>query len=329
MNVKQIEYILAVWKCGSFSRAADELYISQPSLSQYILNVEKKLGAPLFDRKTSPLQLTEAGRIYVKYATQILDCNRKLEQEIKHLDHVASGHISIGASAYVAQHLLPPVILEFKKKYANVGISVKEIQSERRQQATLKGEIDFFFSFLPIENSRISFRRILPERILLALPPSHRLVDAETLRYQEQVAIPALRRRDYRDAVPPFQDDFPTISLADLRDDHFVVTRSEGELRNITTRLFNQLDIEPNIVLESKGIDVACAMTVKGVGISFIPETAPRFVNLARHPVYYHILEYPDLRYLRIGYDKSRTLSLLQTEFVDTAVDMLRSPLPT
>jgi len=326
MNTKQIEYVMAIWKCGGFSQASKELFISQPSLSQYILNLEKQLGATLFDRKTSPLQLTDAGRIYVKYATQILDCYKKIEQEIRGLSYTTSGHISIGASTYVAQHLLPPVISEFKKKFTNVSISVKEMLHEHRQQAALKGETDFFFTFRPIKDTRIEYLHILPERILLALPPTHRLVNPETLQYQEEIAIPALRLRDYHEATLPFENDFPSSSLYELRDDAFVVTRSEGQLRNLAMELFNQLGFEPKIVLESKGIDVACAMALKGVGITFIPETTPRFVNFKRHPIYYRIQEYDNIRYFCVGYNKARQLSLLRDEFVNTTVRILKSP---
>lgn len=326
MNTKQIEYVMAVWKCGSFSQASNELFISQPSLSQYISNLEKQLGATLFDRKTSPLQLTAAGKIYIKYATEILDSVKKLKQEIEDLSYLTSGHISIGASTYVAQHLLPPVISEFKQTFTNVSISVTEMPYEHRQQALRNGEIDFFFTFRPIEDARMEYLNILPERILLALPQKHRFVTPETLQYQEEVAIPALRSRDYHQTALPFENDFPTMSLYDLRDDAFVMTRSEGYLGTSVMKLFSKIGIEPKIVLTTKGIDVACAMTVKGIGISFIPETAPRFVNFNKTPVYFHIKEYDSIRQLCIVYDKSRSLSPPRNEFTKTAAHILKSP---
>ena len=327
MNSKQIEYVLAIWRCGSFSKASKELFISQPSLSQYILKLENQLGAPLFDRKTSPLQLTEAGRIYVKYASKILEYNNKIAQEIQALNNDTASHISIGASPYVAQNLLPAVISEIKKRFANISITVKEMPYEYRQKTALEGAIDFFFTFGSIGDSRIAQQTILPERILLALPPTHRFVTPETIRYQNEVAIPTLRLRNYSKDAPPYKNDFPTISLYQLRDDPFVVTRTKGHLRNVTMELFNQVGFEPKIVLESRNIDVASAMTVNGIGVSFIPETAPRFINNRTHPIYYRILEYDSVRYLRIGYAKFKELTPLQVEFISVAEQVLKSPL--
>ena len=326
MNTKQIQYVMTIWECGSFSQASNKLFISQPSLSQYIINLEKELGVTLFDRRTSPLQLTDAGRIYVRYANQILDCYKQMERDIRDLSNTAPSHITIGAPPYFTMYFMAPIISEFKRKWTNISISLKELPNEQRQQAAIKGEIDLFFTTRPIDDARIEYRHILTEHILLALPPTHRLVSPEAPQYQEEVAIPALRLRDYREAALQFENDFPSISLSEMRDDSFVMPRSEGTLRQSVIKLCSQLGFEPKIVLETKSIDITCAMVLEGIGIAFVPETAIRFTNLEKHPIYYRIKENSLTRNLYTGYGKARHhLSWIRDEFINVSVSVLKS----
>ena len=98
MNDKQLQYVLAIREYGGISQAAKKLFISQPSLSQYIHNLEKQLGTILFDRNSSPIELTNAGRIYVDCAEKILDSYKQMEQKLSDIRDLPHGHVTIGAS---------------------------------------------------------------------------------------------------------------------------------------------------------------------------------------------------------------------------------------
>lgn len=82
---KDITYVIAVAECRNIHKAAEKLYISQPSLSRYILRIEQKLGMPLFHRKNNGIELTKAGEIYVAYAKEILLLRRNMEKELRNL----------------------------------------------------------------------------------------------------------------------------------------------------------------------------------------------------------------------------------------------------
>ena len=99
-----------------FSKAAQNLYISQPSLSARIKKVEEQIGVPLFDRSTSPLQLTEAGRIYIRAAEEISVIEQRVENAINNLNTLQTGRLSIGASNLFAAYVLPPLISRFKQR---------------------------------------------------------------------------------------------------------------------------------------------------------------------------------------------------------------------
>ena len=96
MDTKQIQYILKVAECQNITRAAEQLFVSQPALSHFISKAEEELGAKIFNRGTTPLTLTQAGERYVKTAKMILSLQESLKQEIENLKDCRSGEITLG-----------------------------------------------------------------------------------------------------------------------------------------------------------------------------------------------------------------------------------------
>ena len=101
------EYVLAVEKYKSFSKAAKELYISQPSLSASVKRIETEIGAPLFDRSTTPLSLTEIGEKYIKCATDIANIEENFESFVSNSINMLTGEIKIGGSSMFSSFVLP------------------------------------------------------------------------------------------------------------------------------------------------------------------------------------------------------------------------------
>ena len=96
MNTRQLRYVQVLAKTGSFSRAAEELNITQPSLSQYIKKIEREIGLPLFDRTESFVRLTDAGRVYIDAGRKILDLEHRMETQIADLQAWESGSVIVG-----------------------------------------------------------------------------------------------------------------------------------------------------------------------------------------------------------------------------------------
>ena len=111
---RNMEYIYAVYKAGSFSAAAKELYITQPCLSAMIKKTEMQLGVPIFDRNTTPLRLTEYGLEYIAYLEKIQGLEGEFEQYLSDVRGLRTGHLSIGANTVLASFVLPVLIQRFK-----------------------------------------------------------------------------------------------------------------------------------------------------------------------------------------------------------------------
>ena len=114
---QQIEYVLTLAEEKSFSKAAQKLYVTQPSLSQFIKNLEKELRVPIFDRSTSPIRLTPAGEAFVNAARKIKAIEDELNQQIADLTNLNTGDLRIGTSPFRASCLLPKSIAKFQELY--------------------------------------------------------------------------------------------------------------------------------------------------------------------------------------------------------------------
>ena len=108
-----MRYVYEVYKEMSFSRAAKNLYISQPSLSTAVKKVEDRIGFPIFDRSTSPIQLTELGREYIRAAETILDVENGFRSYVDDLSGMRNGSLTIGATNLFASYFLPPQLARF------------------------------------------------------------------------------------------------------------------------------------------------------------------------------------------------------------------------
>ena len=121
-----MNYVMEVYKEQSFSKAAQNLYISQPALSAAIKKIEKKIGAPLFDRSVSPIQLTECGKEYIRTTEKILDLEDEFAYHVGNLQELRAGHLSLGGTYFFASFIFPPFIEQFRQKYPHVNLDFYE-----------------------------------------------------------------------------------------------------------------------------------------------------------------------------------------------------------
>lgn len=146
MTNQQIEYVLAVAECKSFSKASQMLYITQPALSKFIMTIEDQIGCKIFDRTSVPIQLTQAGEIYVEKAKTIKMINKDLENELSDLEELKSGVLTIGTTPFRGSCMLAKSISAFHKKYQGVKINIIEAEQQKLENEILNGNIDIALS---------------------------------------------------------------------------------------------------------------------------------------------------------------------------------------
>ena len=151
MNLKQFKYVLTLANEHTFSRAAEVLNITQPSLSQYIKKTEKSLGMDLFDRTGGEVRLTDAGRVYIDVGRKMLDLEHRLEAQLSDIALYKAGTITVGLSAHRAVALMPPIVKAFNTLYPGITLRIIEKPRAALIEAAGHGEFDLVITTLPID----------------------------------------------------------------------------------------------------------------------------------------------------------------------------------
>lgn len=325
MNPRHIQYVLTILECGSFTAAANKLYIAQPSLSQSIISLEKSLGITIFNRSTSPITLTKAGELYVDAARKIQNIDDQFMQQINDLSHSLQGNVLVGTSQLFTIHIMPHILSKLFTDYPNINITLFELLGDEREKAALSGKLDLFFSYSISERDALEQVPVMNERILLALPPKHPLNDPKAVSAQKVKAegLPSQPLYTLYNSVD--SDDFPFFDVSLLKDEPFIMLPPYLSLGGITESLCQMNGFTPNVVLRTRSLDAMRSMVYAGLGCGFLPESIVRFGAFFNHPIYYQIGK---SRALYLVYRKDRYLSRAASTFIDITREVIAATMP-
>ena len=170
MNTKQLQYVLTLAHEGSFSKAADVLHITQPSLSQYVKKIEKEIGADLFVRTNGDVRITDAGRIYIEAGRRILDIEHQMENAINAIAACKTGSLLVGTSPSRSAAMMPLIAAKFKELHPNMFLVIREKTTAELLDGMEQGEFDLAVTLLPVDEKRFSCEKLAEEEIVLAVP---------------------------------------------------------------------------------------------------------------------------------------------------------------
>lgn len=296
MEYRHLKYILKIAEEKSISLAAQKLYISQPSLSQFLQKVEKNIGSPLFDRSTTPLHTTDIGELYINTAKQILDLSEQFRQQTDDLLHLRRGHLTIGSSPFRSTYLLAVFLPIFQKQYPNIIIELVEDTTLHLETLALNGEIDVSISLLPIDTHNFAYETLFDEQLLLVLPPTHLLCRKYNL-------------------LPNQLDNLPAINLNELVQTPFILMNREQKLHNHLLKLCQQAGFSPKIQLETQSMDAAQTLAGAGIGATVLPDTLLKAVQRSPAPCYAALTTHPSRKVI-IAWRKNRYLSHAAKAFI-------------
>jgi LysR family hydrogen peroxide-inducible transcriptional activator len=180
MELDQLRYFLRVAERQNFTRAAEDLQISQPALSRSIQKLEEELGQPVFERKTRSVSLTDAGILLQARAQQVLTILDDTRAEIT--DDGQSGRLRVGAIPTIAPYFLPEVLRQFSTEFPNATLLVQENTTDALLKSCTQGEIDIAILALPVSTRHLEVEELFEEELLLVLPLDHPLLEKQNLR---------------------------------------------------------------------------------------------------------------------------------------------------
>jgi DNA-binding transcriptional LysR family regulator len=178
----------------SFTKASQELFVSQPAITKHIHELEAAYGSPLFERKGSRISLTDAGRLLLKHCEQILDEYNKLEFEMNLLHDDFVGELRLGASTTIAQYVLPPVLARFIKRYPHVKISLLNGNSREVEKALQEHRIDLGLVEGVSRLPNLKYTTFLQDELVAVVPSNSKLAKQEEIKPKQLLQIPMVLR---------------------------------------------------------------------------------------------------------------------------------------
>ena len=179
MDIQSIQAFLAVAASGSFSRAAETLYLTQPAVSKRIQALEHSLDTPLFDRIGKSVRLTEAGQALLPSCRHIIAEIEESKRIISNLRRTTSGVLNLATSHHIGLHRLPPVLREFSSRYPDVELKLSFMDSEQACQQIISGDIELAIITLPYEpDDRLEKASVWHDPLCTAVARQHALATA-------------------------------------------------------------------------------------------------------------------------------------------------------
>lgn len=287
MELSQLRYFLTVARHNNITHAAEELHISQPSLSKTIAMLEESVGQPLFDRNGKRIVLNEYGKVFAARTNRILSDLAQAQREIADMADAGKKRIIVGATI---ARLLPKLLSGFLSIHPDVLFNLVQMTNhERIQSELISGKLDLCISILPVELSGAETLRLVNDEILLAVSQTHRLADRKQA------------------------------SLKEIEGERLVHHSAETGLRKITDSFFRRLNMQPEIAFECTTPDIICELTGKGFGCALIPSSWLATVNTSSLSLI-KISDFPCERTFWLSWLKDRYMTRASRHFIDYTV---------
>lgn len=257
MNWNQLQYVITIAEEKSITKAAQKLYISQPSLSLSIQALEKETGIPLFERNRGEMKLTYAGSLFYEWAISTLHSHPQLEWKLGDIVSGSRTLIRLGLSPHRSERLLAPVLERFYSMYENCDIQIIEQPTYILRQMLEEDKLDLILDISSPDTINYESELLVKESFVLAIPdslcpfsdPSQK---EEDISATPQIHLPALS------AIP------------------FILLSEDHDLGKISRKICETAAFHPNIRCICTSSNTAFSLARRGMGIAFLPEIYAR-----------------------------------------------------
>ncbi len=246
MEFQWLNTFIVAAECGNFRRTAELLYISQPSVTVHIKQLEKELGLQLFEREGKKVKLTEAGRRYLHHAKRLQEVYQGGLEDLHSLSQGYTTQLTLAISPLIADTVLPYVLKSYTNQHPEVEISIKIVESAEIEQSVLKEEVDLGLSCLNSSHPDLITRLLYHDRVILVAPHDGR--DAET--------------------APPLDEE-------ELLTSNYLITHNhpgywDGLCKEIKTKY-------PSVrMMKVSQVHITKRFIIEGLGVSFLPTSTVR-----------------------------------------------------
>lgn len=244
MEIRHLTYFVAVAERLNFTKAAADLDVAQPAISQQIHSLEVELGEPLFERVGRKVQLTDAGQALLPHARQILAAVEDARNEILERGKLVKGTVRLGAPPTVSSHVLPAILTAFERNFPGLDVRLREAGTGTLLSFIEQGVLDLAIVSVDVLPTNVEWRSFREENYVVAVGIKHKLC---------------------RQGV---------VAMGDLKDESFILFPEGYELREVTLKACRAGGFEPHIALDGGSMQSAMQFVAAGLGVAIVPELA-------------------------------------------------------
>ena len=303
-----MNYVYEVYKEMSFSRAAKNLYISQPSLSAAVKKAETQIGFPVFDRSSNPIRLTELGREYIRSIESIMEVEQGFENYVRDMQELKSGRIAIGATNLFASYVLPPLLSRFTESFPMIHVDLVEGPTAELGEKLFSGALDLMIDNQTMDASVYEETFFCEEHLLLVVP-RHFGSNEKVKEYA--LAISDVKADRHLDSA------VPSVPLEVFRGDPFLLLKGGNDTRIRAEKICRDSGhFFPKVRLELAQQITGLYLSRYGMGISFNGDVLIRHMPDDGSLVFYK-LGYPDaVRNVNFFCKRNRYMTRVVSEFL-------------
>ena len=252
MDLKQLEYIVAIADYGNISRASQGLFITQSGLNQHLIKLEQELGIQLFYRDNHHLQMTAAGKVYVENAREILKIKKNTYNILSDMKNNEIGEITLGLTLEHGIDLFTAVFPKFNKRYPGINFHLQERYVADQHNMILAGKLDFGMVMLG-ENDKVNL-----EYVPL---------------YEEELILGVPKKHFYAESGGELKPYMPFIDLKLFKEDTFALMFPGSTMRKIIDPAFEAAGFEPNILIETGMNHAMVKLAALGLCCTILPHS--------------------------------------------------------
>ncbi|WP_052339591.1 LysR family transcriptional regulator [Gorillibacterium massiliense] len=243
MDIRHIQYFLEVIKKGSFSKAAEDLHISQPTISKLIKDFETELGITLLKRTTRKFELTDAGKVVYQQGQVLIQSFQNMFSELEDLKKAHQGDLQIGIYPMISKQFFTRINSAFQVEYPGITVRFKEDGAPNLKKALIEGQIDMALLPFPLEKDLFDYFPFFSANLLLVVHPSHEFAKKDQVLW------------------------------SDLENESFIVAHQGFALHDIIMEQCKKCGFAPNIIGEATQWSFMLELVANNFGITILPQS--------------------------------------------------------
>lgn len=297
MDFRTLSYVMAIAKHQNITKAAETLYVGQPTLSKFLMTLEQELGVRLFRRLGNKYMLTYAGERYVEKAAQILSLKNDLDAEMADILKQDVGVLNVAFANMRCSYMLPATLPAFRAGHPNVKVNVFEGTSDQNDRRLLEGQVDVAFYTHPgEENPLIEYHALASEELLICTCRDHPLAE-----------------KAFSNGHSPY----PKLELKMMKDELVLLMRPEQRTRQIVDSILHENRIHFDNILYTSNIQAIMGLVSSGYGVSFVFDSHLRH-RIDETPIDCYSFGNPCTRYDFVAATRKRSyLSRYVEDFIE------------